>query len=284
MTSTVKVYRHGVTAGVVPTSYVTPSGLKTACKGWSLDSSRSNTRFLYSVREDLLTGHGVACSLTVRDCPPTHEDWRKTREAWLERLRRMGRVRIHWLTEWQARGVPHLHAIVYYPDPGSDLERQRLTLMTMGHWLAVSAPWGSRQQAQHVAEVTDSVGWLQYLSKHAARGAGHYQRAGSGIPEGWQKTGRMWGHVGDWPTEDPVSLELDWSGWFRFRRLCRSYRLAKARSYRHPHPGAIQAARRSLCVPDPRVAPFRGVSGWVPQEVTLRMVEHLSSLGCQVSS
>jgi hypothetical protein len=239
---------------------------------------------LYSVREDQLTGFGVACSLTVKNCPPTHEDWAKTRRAWIRRLERMGAIRIHWLTEWQARGVPHMHAIVYYPDPGSDLERQRLTLMTMAHWLAVSAPWGTRQKAQHVVQVTNTLGWLKYLAKHAARGAAHYQRAAQGIPEGWRKTGRMWGHVGDWPIEAPVELELDWPGWFAFRRLARSYRIGQARTLRKGREGAERAAKRCLRCTEPKVAAFRGVSGWVPQEVTLRMVAYLADLGHQITN
>jgi hypothetical protein len=282
MTSTLKVYRHGMTAGVRPQTQV--RGIRGECQGWSLESSRSNTRFLYSVRETDLIGFGVACSLTVRDCPPTHEDWASTRRAWLKRLERMGAIRVHWLTEWQARGVPHMHAIVYFPDPGVDLDRQRLTLMTLSHWLAVSAPWGSSQHAQHVTPVTDVVGWLKYLSKHAARGAWHYQRMAQGIPQGWTKTGRMWGHTGDWPTDEPLALDLDWSGWFKFRRLCRSYRIAQARALAHRSPGALRAARHALRCPVQKVAPFRGVSGWVPQAVTLRMVEHLAALGCEVVS
>jgi hypothetical protein len=196
----------------------------------------------------------------------------------------MGAIRIHWLTEWQARGVPHMHAIVYYPDPGTDVERQRLTLMTMAHWLAVSAPWGSRQKAQHVVQVTDTLGWLKYLAKHAARGAAHYQRAAQGIPEGWRKTGRMWGHVGDWPIEAPLELELDWPGWFAYRRLARSYRIGQARTLRKGRKGAERAAKRCLRCTEVRVAPFRGVSGWVPQSITLRMVAYLADLGHQVTN
>lgn len=200
----------------------------------------------------------------------------------MARLRRMGAIRLHWLTEWQARGVPHMHAIVYFPDPGSDRERQVLELLTLGHWLAVAAPFGAQQRAQHVSPVTDSVGWLKYLSKHAARGAGHYQRAGSGIPEGWKKTGRMWGHLGDWPLDDPVELELDWSGWFRLRRLARSYRVAQVRGLRRVSPRAIRAARGCLRCSEPKVAPFRGISGWVPRSVTLGMVAYLAQIGCEV--
>jgi hypothetical protein len=284
MVSTVKVYRHGLTAGVIPSKQKAQTDLRGDCKGWSLDSSRGNTRFLYSVREDRLEGFGVACSLTVRDCPPTHDEWVKVRRAWIKRMERMGAIRIHWLTEWQRRGVPHMHAIVYFQDPETDRGRQELVLMTMGHWLAVSAPFRSSQQSQHCSQVTDTLGWLKYLAKHAARGAGHYQRAAGGIPEGWAKTGRMWGHVGDWPTDDPIALEVDWPGWFLLRRVMRSYRIAEARALRGPSRlPVLRAARRCLRCTEPRVAPFRGVSGWIPQALTLRFMQYLADRGAEVT-
>ena len=290
MFSTVKVYPNGLTAGVTPSHHVTPSGLKADVSGWSLNSSRSNTRFLYSVRAADLTGFGLALSLTVRDCPETHEDWKKCREALLAQMRRLGMIRLHWLTEWQRRGVPHMHAAVWFPDPGADLsdeddaelERQRLALTILAAWLRITAPYRSLQGSQTVARITDELGWLKYLSKHAARGAAHYQRAAAGIPKGWQKTGRMWGHRGDWPTDAPVSVDLvGWITWFRFRRICRSYRLSQTRprfsSRAKVRPHAVKAARRMLRCTDGNVAAFRGVSGWIPCAVAQRVLDHLKS-------
>lgn len=282
MASTLKVYPNGLTAGVRPSKQCTPSGLKSDVSGWSLDSSRSNTRFLYSVRAGDLSGFGLALSLTVRECPETHEDWKRCREVLLMRLRRLGMLRLHWLTEWQRRGVPHMHAAVWFEDPGDEIERQRIELTVLGAWLAITAAYRSRQQSQTVARIVDEVGWLKYLSKHAARGAAHYQRAAQGIPQGWQKTGRMWGHVGSWPTDEPIALELaDWPSWFRFRRLVRSYRLSQAR--REGKGGAIRAARRVLQCREKDAAAFRGVSEWVPRETALTFLDFLSREGGEIT-
>lgn len=282
MASTLKVYPNGLTAGITPSHSVTPSGLKTDVKGWSLDSSRSNTRFLYSVRSEDLTGYGLALSLTVRECPETHDDWKKCREALVKQLVRLGMTRLHWLTEWQRRGFPHMHAAVWFPDPGSDLERQRLALTILAAWLRITAAYRSLQRSQTVAPITDEIGWLQYLSKHAARGAAHYQRAAAGIPKGWIKTGRMWGHRGEWPTDEPIALELsDWLSWFRFRRLCRSYRLSQARQQGKRL--SVRAARRMLRCTNDKVAAFRGVSGWIPRETVLAFLDYLSREGGEVA-
>ena len=84
-------------------------------KGWSKTASRNNTKFLRSVYVPDLSGAAVAFTLTIRDCPPTSDDWKILRETFIKRLRRAGMVRLHWLTEWQKRGVPHLHGIAYFP-------------------------------------------------------------------------------------------------------------------------------------------------------------------------
>lgn len=282
MASTLKVYPNGLTAGIRPTKRVAP-GLRGDVKGWSLNSSRSNTHFLYSVRVPDLTGFGLALTLTVRDCPETHEDWKRAREALLAYMRRLGAIRVHWLTEWQRRKVPHLHGVAWFPDPGSDLERQRLALLIKAAWLRISAPYRSAQQSQTVKPLTGELGWLEYLAKHAARGAAHYQRAAEGIPPGWQKTGRMWGYTGDWPIDEPIGVTIeDWPSWFRLRRLVRSYRVAKARSAGR-HPREIRAIRRMLRCTDPQVAHYRGVYGWVPQVVTLAMLDWLARCGAEMT-
>ncbi|WP_425527867.1 rolling circle replication-associated protein, partial [Xylella fastidiosa] len=66
------------------------------------------------VREDKLTGVGLALTLTVRDCPATAQEWQRMRRAWEKRMKRAGMIRVHWVTEWQRRGVPHLHCAIWF--------------------------------------------------------------------------------------------------------------------------------------------------------------------------
>jgi hypothetical protein len=95
-------------------------------------------------------------------------------------------------------------------------------------WREVAGEYGVALDAQFVTPITGPEGWLQYLSKHAARGVRHYQRQGK--PPGWQTTGRLWGQSGDWPTVEPVHGELSVAQGWRVRRLVRRYAIAAARS------------------------------------------------------
>lgn len=187
-------YRHGLTMGNPPGRNDHQRAKRSTVEGWTDASTRRNTRFLYSVDERKLTGHGFGLSLTVRDCPPTGAAWKQLRERFVKRLRRMGMIRMHWLTEWQRRGCPHMHAAVWFDEGLRDRDPMAMATI-VDHWVALAAEYGAGPRGQHVAQITDSVGWFQYLSKHAVRGLGHYQRSADGIPPGWERTGRMWGYL-----------------------------------------------------------------------------------------
>lgn len=291
-----KLYPNGLTGGCPPRKLNPKPSLRDECKGWSLRSSRSNTRFLYSVvSSDLpvsVDGRplvGLSGSLTLRRTPETHEDWKKLREALFFRLRCKGLYRLHWLTEWQSRGAPHLHfaawfdlAVVERLASSYGVPAAALPALVKADWLQLSAPFRSGTDAQHVEPIFDDLGWLQYLSKHASRGAAHYQRAIGSIPKGWEKTGRMWGHLGDFPTREPLGLELDDLGWFCFRRVVRRWRIAQARSSKGPRGRRVRSARRMLCCPDPLLSRVRGVSEWIGLELGLSIVEVLARAGYKV--
>lgn len=269
-------YRHGLTAGTPPRMNDhrrTPRG---DVQGWSAQSARSNTRFLYSVDERKLSGCGFALSLTIRDCPPSPDAWQRTRRAFFKRLERAGLIRAHWLTEWQRRGVPHLHSAIWLPPDPQGF--QPSPALVMQHWLDVAAPYGCGARGQHVAPISDSVGWFQYLSKHAARGAAHYQRSQDSAPPAWQgKTGRMWGKLGTWPVVGPVRYTVEPAGWFAFRRMVRGWRLADARVSGDLR--RVKAARRMLACHDRNASEVRGVSEWIGRDATQAMVRHLAALG-----
>nr|CRY97551.1 hypothetical protein [uncultured prokaryote] len=249
-------------------------------EGWSEGAVRRNTRFLMSIREDQLTGAGVALTLTLRECPATAQDWHRLRRAWIKRMERAGMLRLHWVTEWQRRGVPHLHGAIWWPD-------QYDMVTPLDAWVEVAAEYGAGLRGQHARMIDGPVGWFQYLSKHAARGVKHYQRSAENMPEGWQrKTGRVWGHVGDWPLREAVRLDLQDQhgdgGWFAYRRMVRGWRLADARAggdrYR------IRSARSMLTCSDQAVSRVRGLTDWVPEGVTLAMAANLAGRGYVVQS
>jgi len=268
-----RILRHGLTAGHAPMKNSHPRAPRGEIQGWSDGATRRNTGFLRSIRERDLHGHGYACTLTLRDCPPTPDAWHAIRTAWEKRMRRSGMIRLHWVTEWQRRGVPHLHVAIWFPtaDPSA----------VAWHWMQLAQVYGALHHCQHVTPIHGPVGWFQYVSKHASRGFKHYQRTSTNIPEVWQsKTGRIWGKSGHWPIDPHHRVSLDASGFFALRRIVRNWRHADARSSGEPR--RILAARRMLKAKERKVSELRGVSEWISREDQMAILYHLVAMGHEV--
>lgn len=255
--------------------------------GWSLGATRRNTEFLYGVREDLLSGQGFAVTLTLRDCPPDSDAWHRLRRAWEKRMVRAGMLRLHWVTEWQRRGVPHLHGAIWFPDEVVQKYGARyLQDAILSAWLlAGGADYGAGHRGQQSRPITGTVGWFQYLSKHAARGVKHYQRSSENIPEAWRsRTGRVWGKVGDWPVQARMRFDLQDQygdgGWFAYRRLVRSWRIADARASGDRY--RLRQAREMLKESDPARSRIRGISEWVDADTNLTLFANLAMRGYSI--
>lgn len=250
------------------------------CSGWSAKSARSNTRFLQSVKLESLTGVGIAFTLTLKNCPATADEWHKLRRAFAKRIERAGMIRLHWVTEWQRRGVPHLHGVAYFPD---DRPSQYWSGLIVTHWLDLAAPYVCAVWAQNAKPITDALGWVQYLAKHASRGAGHYQRSRENIPEGWrEKTGRMWGKWGEWEVGDPLKFNVPMPAMHAHRRLFRRWQISEARSKGDWR--GVKYSRRCLRCHIKTLSTVRGVAGWIPEDVQLAMVHWLAASGYTVES
>lgn len=286
-------------------------------KGWSAGAVRRHTRFLYSIEASELDGIGLAITLTLRDTPASAVEFHRLRRAWLMRVERLGAVRSHWVIEWQRRGAPHMHTAVYFPEDsampaargvaplGADAgaaarteAARRLASLCIAAWIAVAGDYGTAYQSQYWDDIDGPVGWLKYLSKHAGRGVKHYQRAGH--PEGWETSGRLWGHVGEWPTVDAVQADLSMKAYHRLRRLVRAWAVAGARAdyaaqLAHPVRDAAEQAQRlragrsrikwtrgMLACSDRRLAPVRGVSQWIPEAVMVELLMMVEAEGIGV--
>jgi hypothetical protein len=118
--------------------------------------------------------------------------------------------------------------------------------------------------------ITAALGWFQYCAKHAARGVTHYQRDSSNIPEGWHKTGRMWGYRGEWDLAEPLALSCDDGTFYRMRRMVRGWRVADARASGDAY--RLSTARGMLRCHDRARSNVRGVSEWITQELMLAMI------------
>lgn len=291
--STVSVYQGGLSMALNRRGG-NPSPVKRGkITGWTQPQVKRMERFLWSVpRDERLTGYGYAVTLTLRDCPASAAEFHRLRKVWIVRAQRSGMVRLHWVIEWTARKIPHLHLAAYWPEKLSAREQHALKLW----WSEISGQYGAQVGGQHVADVTGVGGWFEYLTKHSGRGVAHYQR--SGIPEGWESSGRLWGRVGDWPIEPPIEVELTVTQHVHLRRLFRSWRVARARALlvRAQRFGdtpqnlrsrrqALVYARRSNRVRED-VWRLPGASAPIPESEALRLVTHVltSALaGCQVA-
>lgn len=267
---TISVYRNGATAGMAGGN-PTPSKRSTI-KGWTAAAVRRHTAWLYSIDAPALDGVGIALTLTMRDTPAAAAEFHALRRAFVMRAERLGAVRWHWVIEWQKRGTPHLHCAIYFPQ-GTDVDEIGGHLIVA--WRAVASEYGAALPSQHYDVIGGPLGWLKYLSKHASRGVKHYQR--SGHPEGWDRTGRLWGHGGEWPAEKPMRFEMDREAYWRYRRLVRSWRIADAR--KSGDASRIRYARKMLQSSDPKLSAVRGVSDWVPEAVASEFVALLVADG-----
>lgn len=230
--------------------------------GWSSAAVRRHKRWLYGVEAPGLDGVGDAVTLTMRETPPTVEAWQVLLRRFFQALRDRDMLRWHWVVEWQRRGTPHLHLAVYAADgersPGWEVVEV---------WIRLAGEFGARPIAQQVTPITGPVGWLKYLSKHAARGVKHYQRQGK--PAGWEKTGRLWGYGGEWPVSPPTEGMLTAEQYHRVRRMVRSWAVADARA-RGDWKG-VGYVRRMLTCHDRPLSTVRGVSEWVPGPLLVSM-------------
>lgn len=266
-------YRHGLTASI-PNMAGNPNPPKRGkVTGWSAGAARRNTNFLRSVDETTLDGYGLAVTLTIRDCPPTAKAWSNLIRAWIERQKRSGMVRLHWVTEFQRRGVPHLHVAVWYPfqiEGESEIESvSRIFLrqtQTVDDWIAIAKDYGAGPKGQKWRKIEGAVGWFQYMAKHCSRSKFHYQRQREALPEGWQTTGRVWGHRGDWTTIDPATADVDQRTFWKLRRLVKRARIAEARQYLPINAKQVGKLRRVLKCSHRPTSEVRPVSEWMSED------------------
>jgi hypothetical protein len=259
----VTIMPNGVTASCPRSGPLEQPAKRGTISGWSIQATRRLRRWFFEVDGAALDGCGYAFTLTVRDLPPSAAAWTATRRAFVERMRRDGMVRGQWLTEWQRRGVPHLHGALYFEDARdpADLEVA---------WLEAAEAWRPGREGQSVMDLWGLPGWLQYQAKHSSRGVRHYQRAS--VPTAWKSgTGRLWGALGEWPVRD-LPLEVDMAVFWRFRRLMRSWLIAQAREAAEPR--RVAYLRRMLADPDRSRSAVRAVGEFCPESVALQLLHH----------
>ena len=287
----VAVYANGTSASVLSglAPAISPRG---AAQGWTPGAARRNDHFLQSIDFASLTGEPWALTLTIpseqagKGHLPDSAEFHAMLRAMLERLRRMGAMRWHWVMEMTRRKTPHLHMTVWLPcseSPTPDFAVSR-ELKIRAAWEKITARHGIAvsQRAQCVKRMS-SAGWAQYCSKHGARGVKHYQREREALPESWRdRPGRMWGYGGDWPSpaaRQPVRRELGRKAFWRYRRLVRAWCLGNARRTKNTRLRAryIRQARRMLQCSKRTLGEVKPINVWIPESVTLDFLRALEA-------
>lgn len=273
-------YRHGLTASIPNMGNPNPPK-RGRVVGWSAAAARRNTNFLRSIDERDLGENaiGYALTLTVRQCPPAPADWTRAVNAWVRRQSRGGMKRLHWVMEFQRRGVPHLHAAIWYTLqlPGEDgttaatrvIGRQ---IAMVDDWLELAEPFGAGRKGQHWRVIDGPVGWFQYMAKHCSRSKVHYQRQRDAVPAAWASSPRVWGSRGDWPIVEPTTATVSGRTFHRLRRLVRSARLAEARAGLPLNRRQVSLLRRMLKCPEQKLSSVRPVSEWMDEARQRRLL------------
>lgn len=255
----------GTSGGFPPDPSTAKPGKRGQVAGWTPGQARRNLRFLWSINVADLDGQGWACTFTLGNTPDSADDWARARENLLDRCRdAFGLVRYHWVTEWTRKGRPHMHAALYLDHEG----QTDVALVLAWQEIARRAGWDANWRGQHVVPIDGPTGWLQYVSKHAARGVDHYQREGA--PPGWQRTGRLWGRGGNWPVEEEQVEDLTPAQFVIYRTLVWDWLIADMRARKVP---ADVVAKIEARWADPEHGNAHGVSAWIPGEVAYAFLE-----------
>lgn len=229
-------------------------------KGWTRGASRRLVAFLWSIHPDQLGDDGWAVTLTTGSDPNNAVQWHASRRRLIRKLERAGMTRYHWVVEWTAKGRPHLHMAVYMPGLASG------TILAAWLTIADEMGWDASVFGQHIVRIDGARGWLEYLAKHASRGVEHYQR--QGMPDGWEKSGRLWGKGGEWPVEESEDWDIDDATFAQYRRMVRRYQRSRLVAV-----GAFRASRMvGRRHGDRESGRMMGVSGWLSGESSYRLL------------
>ena len=114
----VSLYPNGTSAGVAGGTIEQNRRVRTECTGWSRGAARRNEEFLWSVDFTEQTGEAWALTLTLQagyagGRIPDSDEFHRMLRAMIERLRRLGAIRWHWVIEMTAAHTPHVHASIW---------------------------------------------------------------------------------------------------------------------------------------------------------------------------
>ena len=145
-------------------------------------------------------------------------------DVMIKYLRRHGMLHFHWIIEFTARRMPHIHMSVWMADRYEEWDRHLRQYIVWDNnesavvsnvvvkWLELTEAEGlhTSSNSQDVQLIDGNEAWLVYIAKHGIRGVKHYQRALDNMPDEWRDgAGAMWGHDRKMPVADDSVLPMD---------------------------------------------------------------------------
>lgn len=175
-----------------------------------------------------------------------HEDWTTEREdiqqdlnAFLQALRRAYPEACYlWRLEFQSRGAPHFHLMIWGPASGDPYDLDELRQWVRKTWTRIA----DQDSAAHAEWGTDTrrlTSWreaMAYVSKYVAA---------AGNEGDVEYSGRRWGAAQSLPTTPTARFHVSESDAHIIRRICRKL-LAKRLGEEHPLVEHLKTGRKAL--------------------------------------
>lgn len=184
-------------------------------QSFSVASRRRLQRLLSCLRWSEL-GDAAFVTLTYHDVPP---NWLENFRAWLQQLRRQ-KIKYIWRLEWQRRGAPHWHLILWN---AADADEQLSQLRASWHAIAAHGSEAHHEYGWHQRPVDSFRAARAYLSKYVAK-------ADPAPPPPEAAGRRVWGASRDLPTDPQIVGDLSRKNFFTLRRITRRLLRARARA------------------------------------------------------
>jgi len=183
-------------------------------------SARSRSRMLQRLAMIDYTALGPAQWVTLtyhESYPVSHDLVQRDIDTWLKAIERLQPdMRYIRRLDWQRRGAPHHHLIIWFPDYYHAKWLAEARIQMAAEWHRIAAPH-SIHHARHgarIKEVNSLRGLVSYVSKYAAK----VDQPGDHAYEG-----RRWAASRRLPCKPQIEASVSLTEMHELRRLCRRW-------------------------------------------------------------
>ena len=149
--------------------------------------------------------------------PSKNAPLKKELNAFLQALRRLPeKVYYLWRIEWQKRGAPHFHLLIWHEDPDHEWDAAAFKRWALETWHRICSST-SDDHAQRGADAEVCRTWkkaMSYVCKYLGK---------KGVPDDIEFRGRHWGASRDLPAEPALTVEMSESQFYVLRRIIRGW-------------------------------------------------------------